>query len=206
MTQPNNGPLIDVGDLFFQFTREGDTIDGQYLGYQPIVWPDGNPGKQHFIDTGQGVYKFTGTFNLDNSLDMVEPGAYTVITYKGAQPTRRGLNPVKVFTVQTAQTRALPAAAPHPAQARLPFTVGGMPQTAAAPPAADVSAHNAPELRQTAPASMGGADYDSPTPGVPADAPPRQVLQYLPDGTPVFGFTPDGSPLDAYGRLIAVNG
>ena len=107
MVQPT-GELISVGDLFFQFTTEGDEISGHYLGYQPIVWPDGKPGRTHFINTGEGVYKFTGTFNLDNALDLTAEGAFTVIQYKGNQPTRRGLNPVKIFDVRTTATKALP--------------------------------------------------------------------------------------------------
>ena len=202
MTQPNNQPLTDVGDLFFQFATEGDTLTGAYLGYQPITWPDGNPGRQHYMDTGAGVYKFTGTFNLDASLDMVEPGSYTEIEYKGAQPTRRGLNPVKLFAVRTATTRQLPAPAQQPELPGMPpqgvqqgqqrpVVMGGMPAHQAMPayPAGSPGG-NAAALRQ--------ANQQPP----PADVPGLMPLEYLPNGVPVFGYTPDGTPLDAYGRII----
>ena len=199
MAQQQPQPLIDVGDLFFQFQTVGDTLTGAYLGSQPIVWPDGNPGLQHFMDTGEGVYKFTGSFNLDNGLALVEPGAYTEIVYKGEQPTRRGLNPVKIFGVRTAQTRAIPVAAapmqpalplgqtqghlaqqPYPAPQQQspgrPYQVGGMPQHQAMP--------DRPRFPQQ-----------------PVETP--QPVQYLPDGTPIYGFTPDGTPLDLNGQIIA---
>ena len=138
--------LTDVGDLFFQFTSPGDMLVGNYLGSLPIVWPDGNPGKQHFMQTADGVYKFTGSFNLDNALAMTAEGSYTEITYKGDQPTRRGLNPVRIFGVRTAQTKALPIPQPAlpgmaPAQPLQigqgrpqQYYVGGMPATEARPP------------------------------------------------------------------------
>ncbi len=197
--------MIDVGDLFYEFKTEGDEIDGRYLGYQPIRWADGSPGRQHFIDTGEGVYKFTGTFNLDASLDMVEPGAYTIIVFKGVQPTRRGLNPVKVFSVQTEKTRVLPAPAPisqpapapisQPAPAPIsqpaPFQpVGGAPVYQAMP--------NPPGNSQ----ALRNANQQEPLAPPPADVQGQVPIQYLPDGTPIFGFTQDGTPLDAYGRII----
>ena len=199
MTQPNDGQLIDVGDLFYQFTTPGDSLTGNYLGYQPIVWPDGNPGRQHFIDTGEGVYKFTGTFNLDNSLDMVQTGAYTEIVFKGEQPTRRGLNPVKVFGVRTAATKQLPTVAQQAALPGMERAVGvGQPTGANAPylpntPGRDYGVGGAPQHR--------AMPDRPPFPQQPVNTP--QPVQYLPDGTPVYGFTPDGTPLDIQGQIIA---
>ena len=185
MAQQQRPAMVSVGDLFFQFTTEGDMLAGNYLGSQPLVWPDGKPGQQHYIDTGEGVYKFTGTFNLDSSLTMVEPGAYTEIVFMGVQPTRRGLNPVKIFRVETAKTRALPvAAAPaQPPPPMLPgFTApGGMPQNMAAPAPDAVAVQQAPRY-----------------------ATPRPPLEITPEGVEIYGFTRDGYPLDIDGKLIEV--
>ena len=184
MTQPT-GEMISVGDLFFQFSAEGDSISGHYLGHQPITWPDGKPGRMHFIDTGEGVYKITSTFNLDKDLGLVAEGAFTSITFVRSQPTRRGLNPVKIFDVRTTATRVIA----QPQQASLPGmdTPSGQGAPMGTPP--------------------GGLTYHAAAKGLmpPSnEVPGRPPAYYLPDGRAVFGETPDGDPLDAYGRILAI--
>lgn len=207
MAQQRN--LVDVGDLFFQFKEEGDAIAGRYLGSQPIRWQDGSMGESHYIDTGEGVYNFNGTYQLNNRLPMVEPGGYIEIRFAGISPTNRGLSPVKLFEIKTDSPRPLPAAAnqpglpgmgnPAPGQPPVntrPLVMGGM-------PAHEVG--NAAALRAVQGQQQGNVVYGQGDPAAaphPADVQGQVPLRYLPDGTPIFGFAPDGSPLDAYGRLI----
>ena len=211
MTQPK-GPMVDVGDLFFQFKEIGDNIAGAYLGSQPIRWSDGSIGQQHYIDTGEGVYNFNGTYQLNGRLAMVQPGGHVEIEFINTAPTARGLSPVKLFRIQTDSPVALPAPQGQPP---LPLDVSPAPQYPQGPPQypQGQSQYQQPVMGGM-PAHQAMPNYPPGSPGNAAalqqanqqpystDTQGQPVLQYLPDGTPVFGFTPDGTQLDAYGKII----
>ena len=69
MAQQQRPAMVSVGDLFFQFQTEGDMLTGNYLGNQPLVWPDGKPGQQHYIDTGDGCLQIHGHFQSGFVID-----------------------------------------------------------------------------------------------------------------------------------------
>ena len=104
VNQENDRHLYDVGTLFFVFQEPGDELDGTYHGFRWTQYPDGKYGKVHHVANDTGVYGFSGTYQLDENLARVAPYAEVVITYAGQTPTKRGLNPVKLFKVRTTET------------------------------------------------------------------------------------------------------
>ena len=180
-------PLVDIGDTFHQWASIGDMLAGTYMGNEPFLFSNGDTGTRHAVAVeGVGIVTVLGTYQLNQKLAMVAPGGYVEITFVAEQPARGGPSPLKVFNIRTDSPQPMqqpPQLAQAPAPAgQLQF--GGMPQTRAAPAAQAVQQQQRPRYPQ------------SPNPPAPG------VLQYLPDGTPVYGFTPDGTPLDANGQII----
>ena len=174
--------LVDVGETFYQWESIGDMLAGTYMGSEPFLFSNGDVGSRHGVGVdGVGIVTVLGTSQLNQKLAMVAPGGYVEITFVGEQPSRGGPSPLKIFNIRTDSPQPIqPQFAPA---GQLPF--GGMPQTQAAPAPQEVQQQQRPRYPQL------------PSP------PPPGVVQYLPDGTPVYGFTPDGTPLDAEGKIIA---
>ena len=182
--------MQQVSAQFFQFTTEGDVLDGVYMGCQPITWQDGKEGKSHYINCDGVLYNFNGTYNLDRDLAMVPPGVRVSVEFTGTAPTRRGQNPVRKFVVM-AETVIAPPPAPAPPPS---FDSPGSQPMLGGMSTADIHAANrADNVRVTPPPATG-------------EITPRTPLEFLPDGRPVYGFTRDGDALDAYGKIIALAG
>lgn len=95
---------ISVGAHQFKFEDVGDYLEGTYLGFRPIVWDDGRPGKIHHVGKDDGVYSFSGTYRLDEELAKVAPYADVTIEYVGQAKTKRGLSPVRLFDITASET------------------------------------------------------------------------------------------------------
>ena len=205
--QNQNTGLISVGESFVQFLNVGDMVVGDYLGSQPIRYADGSYGQQHFINTPDGgVTKFLGSYNLDIGLGMVQPGAYTEITYIGEEPTRRGLNPVRKFKIEAA---AVLPAMPTPEGGPPPAPLSSSPQTTI--PVGNQNSGRPPYPQPPIQNPVGGmpAHTAAPAANVVAAAQNGMAVSdvpfaYTPDGVAIHGYTPDGTPLDSNGMLIGV--
>jgi hypothetical protein len=95
----------------FKFEKEGDTLEGHYMG-SSLIEIQGKEVVKHTFKTATGILSPLGSADLNQKLEEVPVGALTRCTYLGKKALKGGKT-VKTFKILVDEDNRIEVASAH---------------------------------------------------------------------------------------------